>query len=159
MCSRVMHLVMSVCVYVLCGQKMNVWGLTASKSLVDAIYCLLIEFNHQKRSLLHQMICSGKEIRRHPINETGKGFPENCIMVSRALSTCNAASYAMLLQLQCRPTISLWVQSVLTVLSAHIGYVFCGSLLKLSISVVQTWLYPDLGSITQKSNSYNYYYF
>ena len=76
-----------------------------------------------KRRLLRQVIRSGKEIRRHSIKRMGKGFPENCITVNHTSSTYNAAtcSYAMLLQLQCRPTctISLQVQSVLTVLSTH----------------------------------------
>ena len=43
-------------------------------------------------------------------------WPQKTGCLSHASSTCR---YAMLLQLQCRPTLSLQVQSVLTVLSAH----------------------------------------
>ena len=129
--SRVMSLVMSVCVYV--AKKLVVWGFTAWKSLVGAIYCSLIEFNYQKRSLLCQVICSEKEIWRHSINRMGKGFLENCITVSHTSSTCSGASYAMLLQLQCRTATLLQVQSVLTMLSVHsAGYVFCGTLVHVS---------------------------
>ena len=92
---------------------------------IGAIYCSLIEFNRQKRSLLCQVICSEKEIWRHSINGMRKGFPENCITVSYASSTCTAASYAMLLQLQCRHhyRYSLYWQCL-----ARTGYVFCGVL-------------------------------
>ena len=103
--SGVMCLVASVYVYIqmyYVAKKLVVWGLTAWKSFFGAIYCSLIEFNHQKRSLLCQVIHLGKEIQRHSINGMRKGSLENCITVSHALSTHNAASYAMLLRLQCR---------------------------------------------------------
>ena len=53
---------------------MGCLGLTTGKSPVSVIYCLLIEFMSQKRRLLHQAICSGKEIRNHSINRMGEGF-------------------------------------------------------------------------------------
>ena len=61
---------------------------------------------------------------------------ENCTTVSLTLATCNAAMQILMnmqsanLQLQCRPTctISLQVQSVLTVLSVHAQYMFCGTI-------------------------------
>ena len=89
-----------MCTYkcIMWPKKLVVWGLTAQKSFFGAIYCSLIKFNHQKRSLLCQL---GKEIWRLSINGMRKGFPENCITISHASSTCNAAtcSYAMLLRL------------------------------------------------------------
>ena len=71
---------MCICVYI-CGQKTGCWGLTTWKSLVDVIYCLLVKFNRQKRSLLCQVIRPGKEIPEHSINGTRKRSSENCITV------------------------------------------------------------------------------
>ena len=67
--SRVMRLVVSVCVCI-CGQK---WAVTTGKSPVSVIYCLLVKFNGQKRGLLCQAIRSEKEIWNHSINGTKKG--------------------------------------------------------------------------------------
>ena len=60
---------------------------------------------NQKWCLLCQVICPGKEIRRHYINRMGKGSRKIVLQLvtPHLSSTCNAASYAMLLQLQCRP--------------------------------------------------------
>ena len=117
----------------ICGQKTGCLRSYSLKSLVSVTYCLLVELTAEK-SLLHQVIRSGKEMRNNSINRIGKGFPENCIMVSHTLSTSNAASYTctcmqcysnaeldanMQLQLQCRPTILLQVQSVLIMLSVQ----------------------------------------
>ena len=90
MCSRVMRLVALVCVYVTKNWLVN------DLIFVGVIYCSLIEFNSQKRSVLCQAIRSGKEIRKHSINVTREKFPENCTMVSHSSFTCNGASYAML---------------------------------------------------------------
>ena len=76
------------------------WFFKEYSDPVGAIYCSLIEFNCQKESLLHQMIHPGKEIRRHYINGTGKGFVENCITVSYTSSACNAVSYAIATAMQ-----------------------------------------------------------
>ena len=67
-----------ICVYIcicvcICGQKTGCWGLTTGKSPVSVIYCLLVEFNGQKRGLLYQAIRSGKDIWKHSINGTEKG--------------------------------------------------------------------------------------
>ena len=79
--SRVMCLVTSVCVcmcvcmYIYVDKKQAVWGLTCTtgKSPVSVIYCSLVEFNGQKRGLLHQAIRSGKEIWNYSINGTEEG--------------------------------------------------------------------------------------
>ena len=60
---------MYVCMY-MWTKKRAVWGLTTGKSPVSVIYCLLVEFNGQKRGLLCQAIRSGKEIWNHSINGT-----------------------------------------------------------------------------------------
>ena len=117
---------MYVYIYIYMWPKTGCWGLTTWKSIVCWIYCLLIEFNRQKRSLLRQVIRSGKGIWRHSINATEKGFLENCITLSHASYNLHAA-------IQCRPTISLQVQSVLmlsTVWQCLVctGYVFCETL-------------------------------
>ena len=62
-----------VCMYVYVDKKRAVWGLTTGKSPVSVIYCLLVEFNGQKRGLLCQAIHSGKEIWNHSINGMEKG--------------------------------------------------------------------------------------
>ena len=86
--SLCMYVCMYVWIYVcICGQKRAVWGLTTWKSPISVIYCLLVKFNGQKRGLLCQAICSGKEIWNHSINGTKKVL-ENCITVSHTLSTC-----------------------------------------------------------------------
>ena len=46
-----MYVCMYVCVYVYVDKKRAVWGLTTRKSPVNVIYCLLIEFNGQKKGL------------------------------------------------------------------------------------------------------------
>ena len=92
-----MYVCMHVCVYVcmyMWTKKWAVWGLTTRKSPVSVIYCSLIKFKGQKRGLLCQVICSGKEIWNHSINGDVKRVLENCITVSHALCTCNACSYA-----------------------------------------------------------------
>ena len=45
------------------AKKMAVWGLTTLKSPIGVIYCLLVEFNCQKRNLLCQMIHSGMNLK------------------------------------------------------------------------------------------------
>ena len=111
-----------ICVYVYMyvAKKLAVWGLTTWKSLVGAIYYLLIEFNRQKRSSLRQVIHSGKEIWRYSINRMGKGFPENYITISHTLSTCNASQLcnATVTAVQTY-NITTGTQPVLTVLSVH----------------------------------------
>lgn len=42
--------------------------------IMSVIYYYLIKFDHQKRSLLWQAICSGKEIQLHSLNGTGDGL-------------------------------------------------------------------------------------
>ena len=65
----------SLCMYTIhvCGQKMGCLGSYHWKSPVSVIYCLLVEFNGQKRGLLCQAIHSEKEIWNHSINGTKKG--------------------------------------------------------------------------------------
>ena len=133
------HWFVYVCLYMyICGQKNDYLGSYCLQISHQLIYCLLFEYNHKKGGLLHQAVCSGKEIWRHSINGTGKGFLENCITVSHTSSTCNAAIlvepdcvyYAMLL-----PTA---VQAFAT----GIGYtdsaqcalgMFCGTLVQLKL--------------------------
>ena len=76
-----MYLVTLVCVHAcvcICGQKTACMFevLLLEKSIVSVTYCSLIEFNCQKRRLLHQEIPSGKEIRKQSIDGTGasQGF-------------------------------------------------------------------------------------
>ena len=131
-------------------KKLAVWGLTAWKSSVGVIYCLLVDFNCLRRSLICQVIHSSKEIWKHSINGMGEGFPENCIMVSHTLSTFDAASYAMNAKYQHGATVQTSAQLLLP--SADLqyryryslywqclvrtGYVFCGTLvMKLTLTL------------------------
>ena len=74
-----MHLVVScACIYY---DKKGLFGvLPLEKSPVGVMYCLLVEFNGQKGGLLFQATCSGKEIWKHSINGTGKGFQKIVLM-------------------------------------------------------------------------------
>ena len=65
------YVCMCVCIYV--EKKQAVWGLSAGKSPVSVIYCSLIKFNGQKGGLLCQVSHSGKEIWNHSINGMEKG--------------------------------------------------------------------------------------
>ena len=73
------------------------------KSLISAIYCSLISLTTEKGAYYARQYVQGKKFGGILLMGRGKGFFRNCITVSHALSTCNAAGYAMLLQLQCRP--------------------------------------------------------
>ena len=127
----------SLCIHV-CGKKTGY--LTTWKSLIGTIYCSLIKFNRQKRSLSRQVIRSEKEIRRHSINGMGKGSPENCITVGHASSTCIAASCAVAtavsadLQYCYRYMYSMYWQCL-----AHTGYVFCGTLVLYMVLECYHW--------------------
>ena len=65
------------------------------ENLIGVIYCSLIECNCQKGSLLGQVIRSGKVLRKHSINGTRKGSPENSITVESHLVYMQC-SYAVL---------------------------------------------------------------
>ena len=105
-----LSLMITLCMY---AQQDYAFGIVcvyvAKKLAVEVLPIENLSLVQATASLLCQTIRSEKEIRKHSINRMGKRFPENCISVSHALSMCNAASYAMLLQLQCRPTILLQV--------------------------------------------------
>ena len=138
--SRVMRLVASVCVHnYMCiymwPKKLAVWGLTTWKPLVGVIYFLLVKFNCQKRSFLCQVIPPGKEILKHSINGTeekkvfgklyyGRATPRLCAMRLCNRMQCYTNAYLpgrqqAIATAVCRPTISLQVESVLIMLSAH----------------------------------------
>ena len=89
------HISLCICVYVYMWQKkLVVWGLTTWKSLVGAMYCSLIKLNRQKGAYYARWFIQRKKFGG--ILLTGQErFLENCIMVSHALYTCNAAHYAM----------------------------------------------------------------
>ena len=89
-------------------------------SLVQSTAPALIEYNHQKRSLLSQAILSGKEIRRHSINGTGKGFLENYITVSHACLV-----YLQCIQLAMQYYIATAVQAYTILLQVYNRYVSC----------------------------------
>ena len=115
--SRVMHFVVWVCVYVYVYIYM--WPknwlfevLLLENLLLVQSSARSLSLTTKKRSSLHQVICSEKEIWRHSTNRMGKGFPENyCIIISYALSTCNAATCT------CNAIATAW--------SAHLHVQYC----------------------------------
>ena len=120
-----MCLVASVCVYVcVCNMWPKNWLFEVlpleNFSLMQSTTC---SSSLTAKKELTMMSNSFRE--RYSINGTGKEFPENCIMVSHSLSTCNAASYAMLLQLQCRPIQYCYRYILYRQCLAYTGYVFC----------------------------------
>ena len=116
------HRFVCVCMY-MWTKKRAVWGLTTRKSPVSVIYCSLVKFNGQKRGLLCQAIRSGKGIWNHSINGMEKGsgklYYGKPRLVYMHCSYANAERQHATVAVQTRPTISLQVQSVLTVLRAH----------------------------------------
>ena len=109
-----------MCMYVcMCGKKQAVWGLITWKTPVSVIYCLLVEFNGQKK-----LTMPGKEILKQSIHRMEEGFwkiilqsATHCLLAMQ-LMQCYQMQKANM-PLQCRPTVSLQVQSVLTRLSTH----------------------------------------
>ena len=93
------------------GQKLAVWGLTVWKFPVGVIHCLLIEFNHQKGAYYIGWFVQRKKFGSILLMGRKKCFPANCITLSHASSTCNAASYAMLFeckQQKCSADLQYW---------------------------------------------------
>ena len=147
---------MCACMYVYVAQKTGCLESLCLKISHSVIYCSLVEFNHQKRSLLCQ---AGKVIRNHSNNYnggTGEGF-RKLHYAKPCLSTCNAATFVHCMQcwwmqnanmqLLCRSTILLQVQSLLTVLSVHSVCVLWNSSLKMA-SFSRLYKLPIMGRNT-----------
>ena len=73
--------------------KMGCVGPTTGKSSVSVIYCLLFEFNSQKRGLPCQLICSGK-VEAILLMRWEKGFEK--LYYSKPCLVYMQCSYAML---------------------------------------------------------------
>ena len=92
-------LCMYVCMYgmyvcIVWTKKRAVWGLTTEKFPVSVIYCSLVEFDGQKGAYYARRFVLGMSLGKKfgtILLMDGKRVLENCIMVSYALSTCNAA--------------------------------------------------------------------
>ena len=135
MCSTVMHLVALVCVqYVgiymyIFSKKLAFSGLSTWKLPVRVIYCLLIEFNHAKMSLLHQVIQSCSERNSASINGRGGRFWKlYCSSYVHTIFQCIRCTY-----IQCR-VLLLWLQllyivqhycSSITVCSGYVYFWNC----------------------------------
>ena len=65
-----------MCVYMFAAKKNCLFEVLPLENFLLVTYCSLVNFNRQKSCSLHQVICSGKEIRRHSIIGTGnsQGF-------------------------------------------------------------------------------------
>ena len=123
--SRVMCLVASVCVYIW-GQKTGCLRSYCLKSRIGAVYTARSSSLTTKKGAYYtRWFVQRKKFRGIPL--TGREwFLGNFITVSHTLSTCNAASYAMLLQLHVQ-THSIATGSLYWQCLARTGYVFCGT--------------------------------
>ena len=87
------------------SKKLAFSGLSTWKLPVRVIYCLLIEFNHAKMSLLHQVIQSCSERNSASINGRGGRFWKlYCSSYVHTIFQCIRCTY-----IQCR-VLLLWLQ-------------------------------------------------
>ena len=133
-----MYVCVCVCTYIyMWTKKRAVWGLTTRKSPVNVIYCLLVEFNGQKRGYYARQFILGKKFETILLTGREKGpgklyYGKPRLVYMQCIQQCNANECRTptcmynCMQL-CRPTISLQVQSVLTVLRAHRVHVLWNS--------------------------------
>ena len=109
--SRVMHLVMSVCVcimYVYVAKKNWLFGVLLLKNPVCVIYCSLVKFNHQKRAHYARWFVQRKN--------TAAFY---CITVGNSCACDLPVHCTIPVHYTAAPS---WC--------AHAGYMFCGTLLK-----------------------------
>ena len=90
-----MYVCVCVCIYI-CGQKKRaVWGLTTRKSPVNVIYCLLVEFNGQKRGYYARQFILGKKFET--ILLTGREKGPGKLYYGKPRLVYMQRSYAMLM--------------------------------------------------------------
>ena len=102
-------------------------NLSTWKLPVRVIYCLLIEFNRAKMSLLHQVIQSCSERNSASINGRGGGFRKlYCSSYVHTIFQCIRCTY-----IQCR-VLLLW------------QYSYCTTLLQLHHNVLRVCVFLEL---------------